>query len=125
MKNRITKGLAMVLVITTIAMLGSAMLFLTNASNTMMFQANDAYLNACQRNLITSGTAWAKTNIQKENEQYLNKLTELDVTEMNILNADLNVTINIAPNTQPNVRINTSCSRGRQNLKSDDTYIIE
>jgi hypothetical protein len=125
MENRITKGFVMVLVIITIAMIGTVMLFLTNASNTMMFQANDAYLNACQRNLITSGIAWSKTNIKKENEQYLNKLTELNITEMNLQHADLNVTINVSSNTKPSAHISTSCSRGRQNLKSDDTYNIE
>ena len=115
----------MVAVIITIAMIGTVMLFLTNASNTLMFQANDAYLNACQRNLITSGIAWAKTKIKNQSERHLNILTELDVTEMNLQHADLNVTANVSSNTQPNVHIITSCSRGRQNLTSDDTYNIE
>lgn len=125
MVNRITKGMVMVVVITVIAIIGAVMLFLTSASNTMVFQANHAYLNACQRNLITSGVAWAKTNIEKQNEQYLNKLTELNVTEMNILHAALNVSISVSPNTKPDVRISTSCNRGSQTLKSDNTYQIE
>lgn len=125
MENKITKGFAMVIVITTIAMIGSAMFFLTNASSTMMFQADDACLNACQQNLITSGIAWAKTKIKNQSERHLNIPTELNVTELNIQHADLNVTVSVSSNMPPKVHISTSCSRGRQYLKSDDTYQIE
>ena len=125
MVNRITKGMVMVVVIMVIAVIGAVMLFLTSASNTMMFQANDAYLKACQRNLITSGISWAKNNIQKEDRQNLNKMIELDVTDMNIIHSSLNVNISSSTDTQQEVHISTSCSRGRQILKSDDTYKIE
>ena len=125
MENRIKKGFAMVVVIIMIAMSGTAMLFLSNASNTLMFQANDAYLNACQRNLISSGVAWAKNNIQKEDIQNFNKMIELDVTDMNILHSSLNVNISSPTDQQQVVHISTSCSRGRQTLKSDDSYKIE
>ena len=125
MKNKISKAFVMVTVIMVIAMIGTVMLYLTSASNTMMFQANDAYLKACQRNLITSGIAWAKNNIQKENRQNLNKMIELDVTDMKILNSSLTVNITSLTDQQQEVHISTSCSRGRQNLKSDNTYKIE
>ena len=107
------------------ALAGTAMLFLSSASNTLMFETNNAYLRACQRNLITSGLAWAKTNIQKESSQSLDKMIELDVTDLNILNASLDVSISRPADEQANVRLITSCSRGRLNLKIDNIYKIE
>jgi hypothetical protein len=51
-------------------------------------------------------------------------MIELDVSELDILGSVLEVTIGADGGIQ-DVRIQTSCSRGRQTLKSDDIYQVE
>ena len=58
MKKPRQKGFALVLVITAMAIIGLEMHVLTSGANTMLFQADTAYLEACKRNLITSCLAW-------------------------------------------------------------------
>jgi len=123
MKDKRNKGFVLLLVIMLIAMFGIIVSILTEASNTMVFQSNKAYLRSCERNLIASGLAWSKINIQKDIGEIPGKMIELDVTEMNIRGSSLSVNIN-PPQTQPQVQIRTSCSRGRQTLTDDRTYTI-
>ena len=124
MKNKRNKGFILLLVITLIALIGIIVSLITEASNTMLFQSNKDYLEACQRNLIVSGLAWSKINIKKDSRDITGKMIELDVTELNIRGSSLTVNINSPVETRPQVRIRTSCSRGRQTLTSDNTYII-
>jgi len=124
MKKRRDKGFILILVIMLIALVGIIVSLLTEASNTMLFQANKTYLQACERNLIASGLAWSKINIQKESGDISGKMIELDVTEMNIRGSSLAINLSSPAETQPHVQISTSCSRGRQTLTSDQTYTI-
>ena len=100
------------------------MSFLTAASNTMLYQSNTAYLQACERNLIASGLAWSKINLQKESGETSGEMVELDVTEMNIRGSSLNVKLSVPAENRPQIQIRTSCSRGRKTLTSDKTYSI-
>ena len=124
MKNKRNKGFILLLVITLIALIGIIVSLITEASNTMLFQSNKDYLEACQRNLIVSGLAWSKINIKKDSRDISGKMIELDVTELNIRGSSLTVNLSSPAKTRPQVRIRTSCSRGRQNLASDRTYTI-
>ena len=126
-RNKTTKtnGVVLVLVITVMALISIVLTFLSSASNTIMFQANDVYLQACERNLISSGLSWAKTNIQKGNIHDFDNTIQLDVTEMNIPHSSLDVTISGPKEGQHEVQIKTSCSRARLNLTSSRTYTFE
>jgi len=98
---------------------------LTSGANTMLFQADTAYLEACKRNLITSGLAWAKRNIRNNNKETFEKAVELDVSKMNIRASSLIVTIRGLPtDKEPQAQINVSCSRGRRTFRGDDKYKI-
>jgi len=112
------------LIVMLIALIGIIVSLLTEASNTMVFQSNKTYLQACERNLIASGLAWSKINIKKESGDITDKMIELDVSEMDIRGSSLVVNPSSPAQTQPHVLIRTSCSRGRQTLTSDNTYII-
>jgi len=125
MKTRKTNGFIIILLVMVIALITVVLVFLSTASNTMMFQANDVYLQACERNLISSGLNWAKTNIQKDNSKNFNNMIELDITEMDILNSSLDIKISSPTQERYQVQIQTSCGRARLNLISDETYIIE
>ncbi len=135
MKKPRQKGFALVLVITAMAIIGLEMHVLTSGANTMLFQADTAYLEACKRNLITSGLAWAKRNIRNNNRDTFEKTVELDVSSMNparrsrdgmnIRGSSLIVTIRGLPTGEElQVQINARGSRGRRTFRGDGKYKI-
>lgn len=125
MNKRKQNGFVLVLVITVLAVIGIQMFALAGMANTMQFQSHTAYLRACERNLLASGLGWAKQNIRDEGGEILGKMIELDVSRMNIRGSALDVTIGAQPDGNAEVRINSSCTRGRQTLKGDGRYRIE
>jgi len=124
MNNPRKNGFVLILVITAMAIIGLEMSLLTSGANTMLFQSDTAYLEACKRNLITSGLAWAKQNIQNNSRQNFEKAVELDVGKMNIRGSILIVNISILTDKEPQAHINASCSRGRRTFKHDDKHKI-
>lgn len=125
MNKRKQNGFVLVLVITVLAVIGIQMFALAGMANTMQFQSHTAYLRACERNLLASGMGWAKQNIRDEGGEILGKMIELDVSRMNIRGSALDVTIGAQPDGNAEVRINSSCTRGRQTLKGNGRYRIE
>jgi len=125
MKNKRKNGFVLVLVILAMAIIGATMLVLTAGANTMVFQSNTAYLQACQRNLVASGLAWAKQQIKSQSKENLDKTIRLDVTETDIRGSTLAVFIRIPTDKEPEVQINASCTRARRTLRHDDKYRIE
>ena len=116
-------GFVLVLVIVAIIIIGIEMFVLAGMANTLQFQSHRAYLKTCERNLLASGLAWARQNAQKSRGERPGRMIELDVSEMDILGSALKVTIDTAEDG-PQVRIQTSCSRGRQTLNASRTYNI-
>lgn len=123
-KSRIRHGFVLVLVITAVALIGIEMFVLVSIANTMQFQSQTAYLHACERNLLASGLAWARKNGPNKTGESSAKTIQLDVSDLNIRAAALDVTISPAPENEADVLVNTSCSRGRQTLRSSATYRI-
>jgi len=101
------------------------MLVLTAGANTMLFQSDTAYLQACQRNLVASGLAWAKQQIKSQSKETFDRTIKLDVTDMDIRGSALAVLIRIPADKEPEVQINASCSRARRTFRHDDKYRIE
>ena len=124
MKKTRQKGFALVLVITALAIIGLEMHVLSSGANTMLYQSNRAYLEACKRNLIASAQAWAKLNIRNNNIDTFEKTVELNIAKLNIKDSSLTVTISVPTDKEPQAQINTSCSRSRQTFKSDKKYQI-
>ncbi len=91
----------------------------------MQFQSQNAYLKACERNLLASGLVWAKENVREKDSEIFDKTIQLDVSKMNIRDSALNVTISIASDEEAEVQIDTSCSRSRQTLRETGKYRIE
>ena len=115
------KGFVMILVITMIALIGIVMFVLTEDAKTIMFQSDTAYLEAVERNLTASGLAWAKKNAKKEPG---GKTINLDISDMNIRNANLSIAIGSAENDKVEVELNTSCSRARRTFRHHEKYKI-
>jgi type II secretory pathway component PulK len=118
------KGFVLILVIIAIALIGVVMFVLTEDANTIIFQSDTAYLEAVERNLVASGLAWAKQNIKNENKEIFNKSVKLDITEMNIRNAALNIVTGTAEDDKIELELNTLCSRGRRTFRHHDKYTI-
>ena len=124
MKNPQQNGFVLILVIAAMGLIGAMMIVLTGSANKILFQSDTAYLQACRRNLVTSGLTWAKRNIKNENKETFNRTIELDVTSMGISGATLSVNIDIPKDQEPEVQINTSCSRARRTLRHYEKYRI-
>ena len=138
MKKPRQKGFVLILVITAMAIIGLEMYVLTGGANTMLFQSDTAYLKACERNLVTSGLAWAKQNIRNNSRETFEKTVELDVSKMpsnagfrlkpavgGIRGSTLIVTIRGLPTgEEPQAQINTRVSRGRRTFRGDGKYKI-
>ena len=114
-------GFVLVLVIAAIGLIAVEMFILTGISNSILFQTDTAYLEACEQNLAVSGLAWVRKNSGKEN---IGKTIKLDVSDMNISRSILSVAIEESKSEEAKVRISTSCTRGRQTFAHGDKYRI-
>ena len=119
------RGFVLILVIVAIMIIGIEMFVLAGMANTMQFQSHRAYLKACERNLLASGLAWARQNVQDKSGESFGRTVELDIGEMDILGSALEVTISASTDGEREVQVSTSCSRGRQTLHGSGTYRIE
>jgi uncharacterized membrane protein (Fun14 family) len=116
-------GFVLIFVIVVLALIGMYMIVLTGDSNTIIFQTNRAYLEACKQNLTASGLIWAKKNV--DNTKPATGVFELDAAAMNIRGVVLNVTVSPGKNRALQVRITASCSRARQTVTSSREFNIE
>lgn len=124
MKHPRQNGFVLILVVVAIALIGAEMIVLTGSANMILFQSDTAYLQACERNLATSGLAWAKRNIKGEGKETFDRPVELDVSSMSIHGATLSVNIVTPKDEEAEVQINTSCSHERRTLRHSDKYRI-
>jgi len=124
MKHPRQNGFVLILVVVAIALIGAEMSVLTGSANKILFQSDTAYLQACERNLVISGLAWAKRNIKNENKETFDRPIELDVTSMSIHSATLSVNIVTGKDEEAEVQINTSCPHKRRTLRHNDKYRI-
>jgi hypothetical protein len=125
MNTRKTKpnGFIMLFVVVILALIGMYMVVLTSDANIFGFQADRAYLEACQQNLTASGLNWAKKNVGA-----LKPTTGsvgLDASDMGIKNATLSVKLSAGEKGKLQVEINTSCSKARQRLSSVKKFTLE
>jgi type II secretory pathway component PulK len=125
MKSIRKKGFVFYLIIMVMALMAAVMAVLANAVNTMYFQTSSTYLKAYERNLKASGVAWAKQIVENNDSENTNRMIQLDVNDLNIRESALEVTIYTPLESKPEIRINTSCSRGRQSLRHKYIYKIE
>jgi len=125
MKKTRQNGFVLVLVIVAIAVIGVQMAVLGDIANTMQFQSRNAYLKACERNLLASGLVWAKENVREKSSEIFDRTLQLDVSKLNIRDSALSVTANIASDEEAEVQIYTTCSRSRQTLRETGKYRIK
>jgi hypothetical protein len=125
MNTRKTKpnGFIMLFVVVILALIGMYMIVLVSDANIFGFQADRAYLEACQQNLAASGLNWANKNVGTSKTAI--GPIELDTSDMGIKNAVLRVKFAAGEKGKSQVEINTSCSKARQRLSSVKKLAIE
>ena len=110
----------MLFVIVILALIGMYMIVLVSDANIFGFQADRAYLEACQQNLTASGLAWAKKNANTS--KTTTAAVELGTEDMGIERAILSVRISAI---EKQVEINASCSKARQRLSSVKKFTLK
>lgn len=116
------EGFVLSLVIVAFGLLGVAMLVLTEGSNTMLFQADTSYLQAVERNLKTSGLAWAQHQVRDQGSKAPDGPVSLDVEALSSRPATLTVQFQPVGAVPSKVRIDTTCRKGRQ-VQTDSTVL--
>ena len=125
MNTRKTKsnGFILLFVVVILALIGLYMIVLVSDANIFGFQADRAYLEACQQNLTASGLNWAKKNVDTSKTAI--GPIELGTSGMGIKNAVLRVKLTTGEKGKSQVEIETSCSKARQRLSSVKKLAIE
>jgi hypothetical protein len=118
------RGFVLVLVVLIIAVMGAEMFVLTGISNRMLFDANNAQLEALERNLAAAGLAWAR-HAGTENAEAFGKTVQLDATSMGVSGAALSVTLGVPKDKTVQVQVNTTCSRGPLTLTRAHSYLVD
>ena len=118
-------GFILVIVITALALIAAELFILTGSSNTILFQANNAYLEACQQNLAASALAWMEHKSLSSHLENLDETIVLDTGSLGINKASLDLKITKHLEKQTEVQIKTSCQRGRLTLNRKRNYQIE
>ena len=116
-------GFIMLIVIAILALIGLYMIILASDANIFGFQADRAYLEACQQNLTASGLNWAKKNVGTSKTAI--GPIELDTSDMRIKNAVLRVKLTAGEKGKSQVEIDASCSKARQRLSSVKKFTVE
>jgi len=117
-------GVAMLLALLAISLVGAFMFVLARGSHSIMVTAGDAYCQAAEANLVASGLAWARHNGGTLANAAEGLGAALDVSALNIPHAFLRV----APvkSAGPGiVRIDTRCRSIRITAKSSGTYYLD
>jgi len=118
------EGFVLVLVIVALSLVGVVMFVLTEGSNTMLFQADRAYLGAVERNLTASGLAWARHQAVQGDAVPSTGPIELDVSRFKGRQAVLVVSFTRIDSAAASVRVETSCVKGRHAFKTSDEYAV-
>lgn len=122
--RRKNNGFILTLVIVALMLVGVVMFILTEGSNTMLYQADAAYLTVVERNLIASGLAWAREKVSSNAATPSAAPVELDTAAFDLPHAGLAVRIEDVQNGIAKVRIETSCHKGRRTLKTSRTFNV-
>jgi hypothetical protein len=121
---RRNQGAILTLVIVALMLVGVVMFVLTEGANTMLFQADTAYVQAVERNLVASGLAWAKERVSRHADAQSTDPVELSTAAFGLPNAKLVVRILDVQNRTAKVRVETSCHKGRRTLHTSRTFSV-
>ena len=124
MKQAERNGFAIILAVAAVALVGAAVLLLADMSDTLMFDSDLAYLQACNRNLSASALAWARQNQDKLRDSGPSERIQLDVERLGIPAGNLNVAPLKDREKVLRVQIDTQCGRNKMKLERTCNYLV-
>lgn len=110
------RGFAIITVLFILALIGGALLLLGDASISLQETSQQAYAQACKRNLTASGLAWLEKNAPSAGKADFTAGIELDAK---YLHGQL---LKVAPTHDGKYEITTACRSGQLILKSSETF---
>lgn len=118
------QGFILTYVIVLLGLVGVVMFALTGGSNTMLFEADAAYLQAADRNLTASALAWARHRSSGAEPVVLDEPIALDTSSLAV--RDANVSIRLVKNGDAalDCHVETSVVKGRQSLNNSREYVL-
>lgn len=116
-------GFVLTFVIVLLGLVGVVMFVLTGGSNTMLFEADAAYVQAVDRNLAASGLAWAQHRAAQTDTTTSDEPVSLDTASLGATGAGLTVQIT-ERDAAVYCRIETSTAKGRQSVSNAHEYIL-
>lgn len=124
MKTIRKRGTVLTLVIVALSFMAGVMFVLVEGANTMLFQADGAYCRAVERNLTASALAWARSRAAQGAAVTPGDPVTLDTRALGGERVALRAQLTQIAGTTANVRIQTSCSKGRQTLQESREYAV-
>lgn len=115
-------GFVLTLVIVALGLMGVVMAVLAGAGNSMLFHADRAQVQAVERDLLASGLAWARHQVQRPEDATMSEAVELDVRAFHIPQAHLAVSLIPADAAPVSVRVDATCMKGRQTGRAQRRY---
>ncbi|MFB3893741.1 MAG: hypothetical protein ACE15C_17140 [Phycisphaerae bacterium] len=110
--RRNDKAFVLVLVLIMIVMAGSALVVMTAISNDMAWRSDRAYYDACGRNLVASGQAWAAANAKAVSAARQGQPRSLDVSPLPYRGAKLSVSVGSSADGKAQLQVSSECGRG-------------
>ena len=124
MKQLTRDGFILILAMLTIALAAAAVLILARLAGALLFDANQAYLQAYNRNISASALAWAQHNGDRLAKVEAGERISLDVGGLNIPEGELRIGP-LEPNkANPRIQIEIRCQQDRMKLMRSDDYLI-
>ena len=124
MRSETKNGFVLTLVIVGLGMVAVVMFVLTEGANTMLFQADRAYLQAVRRDLVSSGIAWSHIAAADPNAVTLGEPVQLDAAALGGRGPELTVRITEVQAETAEIQVRTSCAKGKQTLTGSQDYTI-
>ncbi len=124
MRTARNTGTVLTLVIVAMSLMAVVLLILAGGARAMLFEANAAYCRAIERNLTASALAWSHHRAAKGSPIAAGDSTSLDTRLFGKGQTALAVQLTRLSDTTAEVRIETSCSKGRQTQAQLRKYTI-
>jgi hypothetical protein len=118
-RMRCERGFALVFVIVILGLIGTYMMVLARDANTIVFQTERAYLEACSVNMVASGGAWARQNIDGAAGD-----VELDTSAFGVQDSLLSVGATGDGSGGKRVEVRSECGRLELDVHRGDSFMI-
>jgi hypothetical protein len=124
MNRKKHNGFVLIFVITTLVLMGAMIALLGSMSQKFVFETNQAYLEACSRNLSASGLAWAKYALKNKNQSLSIGRIPLDVNDMKMPHATLSLDISDGYDGKRKIATHASVRRNGRHQRKDTAYLV-